>query len=126
MDNMASVPQTMERRPGLVTFAAIMLFLVAGFQIVWALVEFANALWIRANYGVNGYVAFGSSLWLWGAIDIILAGVAIYAGYDLLRGGRFGQVVGLIIAGVLFTFSHRRSSSQAEVSMSKAATVRLF
>src|SRR5262249_8153524 len=97
---MANVPQTMERRPGLVTFAAIMLFLVAGFQIVWAIVEYANAAWITANYGVNGYVAFGGYYWIWGTIDIVLALVAFYAGYDLLRGGRFGQVVGFTIASV--------------------------
>ena len=37
-------------------------------------------------------------LWLWGVIDLLLAAVAGYAGYDLLRGGTFGCIVGLIAA----------------------------
>jgi hypothetical protein len=82
------------QRPGLVTFAAVMLFVLAGFQLVFALVEFANAAWVAVN--VQG--AFGGPLWAWGIIDLVLAGVAIYAGYDLLRGGTFGRIVGLIIA----------------------------
>lgn len=35
-------------------------------------------------------------------------------------------MLGVIIASVLFTFSHRRSSSQTEVNISKAAAVRRF
>jgi hypothetical protein len=35
-------------------------------------------------------------------------------------------MLGLIIASVLFTFSHRRLSSQTEVNISKPATVRRF
>jgi hypothetical protein len=100
MDDLASATHAPMRRPGLVTFAAIMMFLVAGFQLVWALVEFANAAWITANYGLNGYGTFGGALWVWGIIDTILALVAIYIGYDLLRGGQFGQIAGLILASV--------------------------
>ena len=44
--------------------------------------------------------------------------------YGVLEAAKL--MLSLMIAGVLFTFSHRRSSSQTEVSMSKAATVRRF
>lgn len=98
MDNLSDPTQAAMRRPGLVTFAAIMLFLVAGFQMVWAIVEFVNAAWITANYGLNGYGTFGGYLWIWGIVDVVLALAAVYIGYDLLRGGQFGQLAGLILA----------------------------
>lgn len=84
------------QRPGLVTFAAVMMFVLAGFQLTFAIVEFANAAWVAAN--VEG--SFGGPLWVWGIIDLVLAGVAIYAGYDIFRGGEFGRIIGVIIAAV--------------------------
>jgi hypothetical protein len=81
-------------RPGLVTFAAVMMFVLAGFQLVFAIDEFASAAWVAANV----YGALGGPLWAWGIIDLALAAVAAYAGYDLLRGGSFGRIFGLIIA----------------------------
>lgn len=82
------------RRPGVVTFAAIMLFLLGGFEVIWAIVQFSNAAWIAgATYG-----SFGGYLWLWGILDLLFAAVAIYAGYDVLRGGTMGQIIGIIIA----------------------------
>jgi len=84
----------MRPRPGLVTFAAIMMFVLAGFQLTFAIVEFANAAWVAVN--VEG--ALGGPLWIWGIIDTALAAIAFYAGYDTLRGGSFGRIFGLIIA----------------------------
>jgi hypothetical protein len=83
-------------RPGLVTFAAIMMFILAGFQLVWAIVEFANAAWLSSvTYGnFNGY------LWLWAILDLLVAAAAFYAGYDILRGGTFGRVFGVVVAGI--------------------------
>ena len=81
-------------RPGLVTFASIMMFVLAGFQIVFAIDEFMSAAWVAANV----YGTFGGPLWVWGIIDLALAALAIYAGYDLLRGGTNGRIFGLIIA----------------------------
>ncbi|MGO8950554.1 MAG: hypothetical protein ACLQUY_23430 [Ktedonobacterales bacterium] len=83
-------------RPGLVTFAAIMMFILAGFQLVWAIVEFVNAAWL----GSVTYGTFNGHLWLWGILDLIIAVVAFYAGYDILRGGSFGRVIGVIVAGI--------------------------
>jgi len=87
---------TVGQRPGLVTFAAVMMFVLAGFQLTFAIVEFANAAWVAAN--VEG--TFGGPLWIWGAIDAVVAIIAAYAGYDILRGGQFGRIFGLIIASV--------------------------
>lgn len=81
-------------RPGLVTFAAVMMFLFAGFQILYAIEEFAAAAWVAAN--VNGTV--GGPLWVWGIIDLAFAVLAIYAGYGLLRGDAYGQIAALIVA----------------------------
>jgi hypothetical protein len=74
-----------------------MMFLVAAFQLVFAVVEFYNAAWF-AN---TAYGNFSDRLWVWGLVDVVIAGIAIYAGYDLLRGGKFGRVVGLIAAAVI-------------------------
>jgi hypothetical protein len=93
VDQSTQVPAT--RRPGMITFAAFMMFLLGGFQFTWALVEFANAAWISANV----YGSFGGYLWLWGILDVIFAAAALYAGYDLLRGGAFGQIFAVLIAG---------------------------
>jgi hypothetical protein len=55
-------------RPGMVTFAAVMMFVVAGFE------------------------AF------WGILDLIIALIALYAGISLLRGDAFGLVMGYLFA----------------------------
>jgi hypothetical protein len=82
--------------PGLVTFAAVMMFVLAAFQILWAIVEFVNAYWLSSvTYGT-----FNGHLWLWGIVDVIVAVAALYAGYDILRGGAFGRVFGVVVAGV--------------------------
>jgi len=91
------------RRPGLVTFAAIMMFVNGGFSLVWAIQEISSASWIRANLDGFGYANLSSYLWAWGILDLVLAGIAIYAGIDILRGRAFGLIVGLVIAGVSAT-----------------------
>jgi hypothetical protein len=73
-----------------------MLFLLTGFELTWALVEFSYA----ARLSSTTYGTFGGYLWLWGLLDIVFALAAFYAGIDLLSGGRFGQVFGLIVAGI--------------------------
>lgn len=89
----ASMPEA-TRRPGLVTFAAIMMFILAGFQFIWALIEFSNAHYLDTYvYGnFNGY------LWAWGVFDLLLAVVIAFAGVSLLRGGVYGQIIGLVVA----------------------------
>ena len=100
---MSQASQMLTRRPSLVTFAAIMMFVVAGFQIVFAFSEFFNATWLLSTT----YGTFGGYLWLWGILDLLLAFIPLYAGYDLLQGGQFGFIVGIVISG----FSARNSGS---------------
>lgn len=85
---------TADRAPGMIRFAAIMMFVIGGFQLTWAFVEFANAAWIAANV----YGSFGGYLWLWGIFDVLFALVTLYAGYDLLQGGVFGKTYAVLIA----------------------------
>ena len=96
-----SVPMQAESdRPGLVTFAAIMMFVVGGFTLVWAFQEISAASWIKTNLTSYGYGDMAGYLWIWAIFDLILAAAAIYAGIDLLRGGTFGLIIGVTIAGV--------------------------
>ena len=43
---------------------------------------------------------FNGYLWLWAILDLVLAAAAFYAGYDILRGGSFGRVFGVVVAGI--------------------------
>jgi hypothetical protein len=88
-------PLAATRRPGLVTFAAVMMFVLAGFQLVWALVEFSNAHYLST---ATPYGDFSGYLWAWGVFDLLLAVVIAIAGVSLLRGGVYGQIVGLVVA----------------------------
>jgi len=81
---------------GLIAFAAVMVFTLGGFQIVWAIVEFLNAAWLAGT----AYGTFNGHLWLWGILDTIVGLAALYAGYDILRGGTFGRIFGVIVAAV--------------------------
>ncbi len=82
--------------PTLVFFAGVLILLMGGFEVVWAVVEFLNVAWLATvTYG-----DFNGLLWLWAILDLILAAAFVYAGYDILRGGTFGRVVGIIVAAV--------------------------
>ena len=83
-------------RPGMVTFAAVMMFLVAGFEALSALLAFAGTGWWVTEAGNLVYANFV----LWGIIDLIIALIALYAGIDLLRGGAYGLVMGYLFAGL--------------------------
>jgi hypothetical protein len=89
-----SVDNTPTRRPGLVTFAAVMLLLVFGLYATYAILEFVQGTWILLN---TANVP-GGRLWIWGIVDALFALVALYAAYDLLRGGRVGRIIGLVYA----------------------------
>jgi hypothetical protein len=87
---------SLRQRPGLVTFAAYMMFLLGAFQLLFAIEEFVRAAWIAAYVGGT----FGGALWVWGIVDAVFGFAALYAGFDLLRGGQFGQIFGLIVASL--------------------------
>jgi hypothetical protein len=82
------------RRPGMVTFAAIIMFMVAGFEALSALLAFAGTGWWVTDAGNLVYANFV----LWGVLDLLIALIALYAGIDLLRGGAFGIAMGYLFA----------------------------
>ena len=86
--------ETTYKRPGLVTFASIMMFIVGGLLLVWSIEEFSNAAWLKeVSFGL-----FGGQFATWAIIDLILAVVALVAGYSIWNGGKFGWWIGMIMA----------------------------
>ena len=84
------------RRPGMLTFAAVVMFMVAGFEALAALFAFAGTGWWVTDMGNLVYTNFV----LWGILDAIIALIALYAGIDLLRGGGFGRAMAYVFAVV--------------------------
>jgi hypothetical protein len=80
----------------MLTFAAIIMFMVAGFEALSAILAFAGTGWWVTDMGNLVYTNFV----LWGIVDLIIALIALYAGIDLLRGGTFGRVMGYLFAGL--------------------------
>jgi len=81
------------QRPGWVTFAAVMMFGISGFALVAALNGFMNPDWI--NYTNIG---FTWNLMWFGIFDLLNSLAALYAGYDILKGGRGGFLIGILFA----------------------------
>ena len=78
------------RRPGWLTFAAVVLFSVGCLRILSAIYYFADSA--KVNDLTAG--AFGDNLFLWGLWDLVIAGLALWGGYSLLSGNTFGRVIG--------------------------------
>jgi hypothetical protein len=87
-------PTTMGR-PGLVTYAAIMMLVLGGFHILVAISEFANSTWVLSRLDVQLFIPI---LLIWGIIDLIIGAIALYAGVSTLRGGAFGWIMGYTFA----------------------------
>lgn len=77
-------------RPGWLTFAAVVMFSVGILRFISALYYFADSTRV-ANVSAG---AFGDHLFLWGLWDLLIAVLAVWAGYSLLSGNTFGRVVG--------------------------------
>jgi hypothetical protein len=77
-------------RPGWLTFAAVVMFAVGFLRFISAIYYFADSARI-ANVGAG---AFGNHLFLWGLWDLVIAFLAIWAGWSLLSGNTFGRVIG--------------------------------
>ena len=82
-------------RPGLITYAAIMLLTLGGFHILVAISEFANSTWVLSRLDVQLFIPI---LLIWGLLDLIIGAIALYAGVSTLRGGTFGGVMGATFA----------------------------
>jgi len=85
------------KRPGLVTFASIMMFLLGGLHLVWSIEGFTDAAWLR---GISTGL-LGDQILIWAIIDLILAVVAFFAGYSLWKGGNSGWWIAMITAVVV-------------------------
>ena len=79
-------------RPALVTFSAILLFLLGGFQLVVAVTEF-----FRYAFGTLPPLAGNYNIF-WGALDVLYALALLYGGFALLQGQTVGRLVALIVA----------------------------
>ena len=77
------------RRPGWLTFAAIVLISVGCLRVLSAIYYFADSA--RVVNLTGG--AFGGNLFLWGLWDLVIAALALYGGFSLLSGNTFGRVV---------------------------------
>jgi len=83
-------------RPGLVTFAMVLMFVVSGFLLVVAINEWADSVWLyQRNFDL-----VGNNLVFWGFVDFILAAGSAYSAFQLKYGGRSGQVLTLTFAGI--------------------------
>jgi len=82
------------RRPGWLTFAAVILVSVGFLRIISAIYYFADSS--RVNNLSGG--AFGSHLFLWGLWDLLIALLALWGGFSLFGGNTFGRVIGYIWA----------------------------
>jgi len=78
----------------MLTFAAVIIFVVAGLEALSALLAFAGTGWWVTEAGNLVYANFV----VWGIVDLITALIALYAGIDLLRGGSFGLAMGYLFA----------------------------
>ena len=86
--------ETTSKRPGLVTFASIMMYIVGGFLLVWSIEEFSNAAWLRdVSFGL-----FGQQFAIWAFAGLAYLIWALVAGYSIWQGGKFGWWVGMIVA----------------------------
>jgi hypothetical protein len=88
-------------RPGWLTFAAVTLFAVGFLRILSAIYYFADsARVVNVTAG-----ALGGHLFLWGLWDLVIAVLALSAGFSLLSGNTFGRVIGYMWAIVVIVQS---------------------
>src|SRR5215213_8909606 len=84
-------------RPGLVTYAAIMLFALGGFHLLVAISEFADSTWVLSRLDIELFIPI---LLIWGVIDLLIGATGLYAGFSIIRGGTFGWIMGVTFATV--------------------------
>ena len=85
------------RGSGWITFASVLMFAVGFLRIISGISYLSN------SHKINNFTLglFGDNMWAWGIWDLIIAAIALYAGYSLVAGGEFGRVVGYIFGVVV-------------------------
>ena len=84
-------------RPGWLTFAAVVLLSVGILRIITAISYFADSSKVDdLSHGL-----FGGQLWAWGLWDLMIAVLALWAGWSLLGGNSFGRAIGYVWAGLV-------------------------
>ena len=81
----------------MLTYAAIMMFVLGGFHILLAISDFANSTWVLSRLDIELFIPI---LLIWGIVDLIIGAIALYSGVSLLRGGTFGLATGYIFASL--------------------------
>ena len=82
---------------GWVYFAGIMLMLLGAFQIIEALTALFNRHYLLVS---SKGLLVHADLAAWGWLHLALGVVAVVAGYAVMVGRRWAQIVGIIVAGV--------------------------
>jgi hypothetical protein len=84
-------------RPAGLTFAAIVMISVGCLRVLSAIYYFADS--DRVNDVSSG--AFSHHLFVWGVWDLIIAALALTAGFSLLKRNELGFVLGYGFAGLV-------------------------
>jgi hypothetical protein len=82
---------------GWVYFAGIMLLLLGGFQIIEGLTALFNRTYLLVSS--NGLLVT-ANLAAWGWLHLLIGAVALVAGYGIIVGKRWAQVLGIVLACV--------------------------
>jgi hypothetical protein len=83
-----------DSRPGLLTYAAIIMFAVCFVRIISAINYFQGGDEIS---DLTNSI-FGNNLWVWGVWDLFVAAFGLGAAFSLLGGGSYGRLVGYVWA----------------------------
>ena len=100
--------QSYASRTGWIMLAAIVLFSVGTLRIISGISYLAN------SHKINDFTLglFGDNMWAWGLWDILIAALALWAGYSLLGNGGFGRVVAYIWAASFSIASRSEASTK--------------
>lgn len=81
---------------GLILFAAVMMFVGGGFQVIAGLA----AIFENEFYTVTPNYVLEFDVTAWGWIHLLLGVIVVFAGYGLLSGQTWARVVGIVLASV--------------------------
>ena len=85
---------TTDKRPAWATFASIMMFGLGGIALTVAIADFVNDSWVgdQSRYELPIHILS------YGIFDGLIGLAALYAGFDIWRGGKVGYWLAIIFA----------------------------